>query len=56
MTELRPIYQKEICESSEYHVRRMGSIQFLFDLKRSKMGQETVQLWQIYQWEAVQLQ
>ena len=48
MTELWPIYQKEICESSEYHVRRMGSIQFLFDLKRSKIGQEAVRLWHIY--------
>ena len=38
-------------DSSEYHMGSMGSIKFSFEPKRSKIGQETAELWPIYQRE-----
>ena len=38
-------------DSSEYHAGCMGSIRALFEPKSYKIGQETVELWPIYQWE-----
>ena len=38
-------------DSSEYHKGCLGSIRASFEPKRSKIGQETAQLWPIYQWE-----
>ena len=40
-------------ESSEYHTGSMGSIRASFEPKISKIGQETAELWPIYQWEVV---
>ena len=36
---------------SEYNTGYIGSIRASFEPKRSKSGQETSQLWPIYQWE-----
>ena len=36
---------------SDYHTGCIGSIRASFEPKRSKIGQETAQLWPIYQWE-----
>ena len=36
-------------DSTEYHVGCMESIRALFEPKISKIGQETVELWPIYQ-------
>ena len=38
-------------DSSEYHMGSMGSIRASFEPKRSKIGQETAELWPIYQRE-----
>ena len=38
-------------DSSEYHMGCMGSIRASFEPKRSKNGQETAELWPIYQRE-----
>ena len=38
-------------DSSEYHAGCMGSIRASFEPKRSKIGQETAELWPIYQRE-----
>ena len=38
-------------DSSEYHAGCMGSIRASFEPKRSKIGQDMVELWPIYQWE-----
>ena len=38
-------------DSSEYHTGSMGSIRASFEPKRSKIGQETAELWPIYQRE-----
>ena len=38
-------------DSSEYHVGCMESIRSLFEPKSSKIGQETAELWPIYQRE-----
>ena len=38
-------------DSSEYHAGCMGSIRASFEPKRSKIGQETAELWPIYKWE-----
>ena len=38
-------------DSSEYHAGCMGSISASFEPKRSKIGQETAELWPIYQRE-----
>ena len=38
-----------LCDSSEYHAGCMGSISAVFEPKRSKIGQETAELWPIYQ-------
>ena len=40
-----------LCDSSEYHMECMGSIRASFESKRSKIGQETAELWPIYQRE-----
>ena len=40
-------------DSSEYHAGCMGSIRASFEPKISKIGQETAELWPIYQWEVV---
>ena len=38
-------------DSSKYHTRNMGSIRASLEPKRSKIGQETAELWPIYQRE-----
>ena len=38
-------------DSTEYHAGCMGSISASFEPKISKIGQETAELWPIYQWE-----
>ena len=38
-------------DSSEYHAGCMGFIRASFEPKSSKIGQETAELWPIYQWE-----
>ena len=38
-------------DSSEYHVGCMVSIRASFEPKRSKIGQQTAELWPIYQLE-----
>ena len=38
-------------DSSEYHAGCMGSIRASLEPKRSKIGQETAELWPIYQRE-----
>ena len=38
-------------DSSNYHVGCMGFIGASFEPKISKIGQETAELWPIYQWE-----
>ena len=38
-------------DSSEYHTGSMGSIRASFEPKRSKIRQETAELWPIYQRE-----
>ena len=38
-------------DSSENHARCMGTIRGSLEPKRSKIGQETAELWPIYQWE-----
>ena len=38
-------------DSSEFHAGYMGSISASFEPKRSKIGQETAELWPIYQRE-----
>ena len=38
-------------DSSEYHTGCMGSMRASFEPKRSKNGQETAELWPIYQRE-----
>ena len=43
-------------DSSEYHVGCIGFIRASLEPKRSKIGQETADLWPIYQWEVVRLQ
>ena len=35
-------------DSSEYHAGCMGFIRASFELKKSKIGQETAELWPIY--------
>ena len=38
-------------DSTEYHAGCMESIRSSFEQKSSKIGQETAELWPIYQWE-----
>ena len=38
-------------DPSEYHAKCKRSMKASFESKRSKIGQETAQLWPIYQWE-----
>ena len=51
----RPSYGQStngrLCDSSEYHKGCMGSIRASFERERSKIRQETAELWPVYQWE-----
>ena len=38
-------------DSSKFRAERKGSIRASFEPKISKIGQETTELWPIYQWE-----
>ena len=38
-------------DSSEYHAGCIGFIRTSFEPKSSKIGQETAELWPIYQWQ-----
>ena len=38
-------------DSTEYHAGCMESIRALFEPKSSEIGQETAELWPIYQWQ-----
>ena len=43
-------------DSSEYHAGYMGLFRALLEPKRSKIRQETADLWPIYRWEVARLQ
>ena len=51
MVELCRFTSGRLRDSGEYHAGCLGSIRASCEPKISKVGQETAELWPIYQWE-----